>query len=63
MLRATNHAGQFQASVTCHTDTVGGFLKSLALCRIDMLRHSSLVSITLVSHSVTLHHLGLLCFA
>lgn len=28
MLRATNHAGQFQASFTYHTDTVGGLLKS-----------------------------------
>lgn len=28
MLRATNHAGQFQKPVTLHTDTVGGLLKN-----------------------------------
>jgi hypothetical protein len=61
MLRATNHAGQFQTAVTCHTDTVGGFLKS------GVLSHRYAVPIVaeamlLVLHSSALHHLGLLCF-
>ncbi len=38
MLRATNHAGQFQASVTCHTDTIGGLLKSDTVS-VDTLQH------------------------